>query len=373
VRSATQPVVAGDWLYFLRDTTLVAQRLDLSSRTLVGDPVAVAQNVQHDPTIWRGVYTAAAGGPIVYQAGEDGGRTTLALFDRTGREVGTVGDRAIYFDLNISPDGRYVAVNRGDPADIWVYEFSRGTATRITSDDMNQSLPVWSPDSTRLVFSAVTPDGQGMLAQARADGTDSPMALFTGDVVEASDWSRDGRYLLVKPGDLRTAPGDIWVMPVADPSGQFPLIASAFAEYHARFSPDTRWVSYVSNESGREEVYVSAFSPPVPGQPADMRGRDPKRPGRWQVSTAGGVLPRWRADGTELYYLAPDHRIMAARVDGRGASFAVQQVTPLFQVDAKPVGWLYDVFPDGQRFLVDTVGAGQDAPLVVVLNWSPPR
>jgi Tol biopolymer transport system component len=371
VRSGTQPVVAGGWLFYLRDATLVAQRLDAAARALSGEPIVIAQNVQHDPTIWRGVFSAAPGGPIVYQAGEDGGRTTLAVFDRGGRQVGTVGDRAIYFDLNISPDGRFVAVNRDDPADIWVYELARGTARRITSDDVNQSLPVWSPDSRRLVFSAVTPEGRGMLVQAAADGTDSPMSFVTGDIVEASDWSRDGKYLLVKPGDLRTAPGDIWVMPLADPRAQFPLVASRFAEYHARFSPDGRWVAYVSNESGREEVYVSAFSPPSPGQPAGGGTRDVRRPGRWQISTAGGVLPRWKADGTELYYLAPDRRLMAARVDGRGSSMVVERVDALFQADPKPVGWRYDVFPDGQRFLVDTIGAGQDAPLVVVLNWSP--
>jgi Tol biopolymer transport system component len=371
VRSFTQPVVVGDTLLFLRESTLVAQRIDAGGRKLLGDPAVLAQSVQHDPTIWRGVFTAAVRGPLVYQAGEDGGRTTLLLYDRNGREVGTIGERAIYFDVNISPNGRYVAVNRGDPADIWVYEFARGTGTRVTSDELNQSLPIWSPDSTRLVFSSVTPDGRGMLAQARADGTESPTAIFTGDVVEATDWSRDGKYLLVKPGDLRTAPGDIWVMPLSDPSRQFPLVASPFAEYHARFSPDGKWVAYVSNESGREEVYVTAFS--TSGQDArDGRDHDARRPGRWQVSTAGGVLPRWKGDGTELYYVAPDHRLMAARVDGRSPAFTVAGVDPLFQLDPKPVGWRYDVFADGQRFLVDTVGAGQDSPLVVVLNWSLP-
>jgi Tol biopolymer transport system component/tRNA A-37 threonylcarbamoyl transferase component Bud32 len=371
VRSGTQPVVSGGFLFYLRDATLVAQRLDAAARTLTGEPTVVAQNVQHDPTIWRGVFTAAPGGPIVYQAGEDGGRTTLAIYDRTGRQVGSVGDRAIYFDVNVSPDGRFVAANQGDPADIWVYELARGTATRVTSDDVNQSLPVWSPDSTRLVFSAVTHGGRGMLVRAAADGTDSPVAIVTGDIAEATDWSRDGEYLLVKPGDLRSAPGDIWVMPIADPRARFPLVASRFAEYHARFSPDGRWVAYVSNESGRDEVYVSAFSPPAPGRPDAAPARDTKRPGRWQISTAGGVLPRWKGDGSELYYLAPDRRLMAARVDVRGASMVVQGVDALFQADPKPVGWRYDVFPDGQRFVVDTVGAGQDAPLVVVLNWSP--
>jgi dipeptidyl aminopeptidase/acylaminoacyl peptidase len=271
--------------------------------------------------------------------------------------------------VNIAPDGHAVAINRGDPADIWVYELSRGTSTRITSDDANQSLPIWSPDSKRIVFTSVTADGRGLLAEASADGADSPRTVLTGDVMEASDWSPDGKYLLTKVGDFLSRPGDIWIVPLDDPAHRVPFIQDTASEYHARFSPDGRWVSYVSTESGREEVYVMAFRPPVPGAAGSDSGRDPTRPGRWQVTTAGGMLPRWKRDGTELYYLAPDRHIMAARVDGSGRAFRVLDVQPLFRVDPKPVGWLYDVAPDGSRFLVDTIGA--DAPLVLVLNWQP--
>jgi Tol biopolymer transport system component len=369
VRTPTQAAVAGDTILYLRDAALIARRFDASARAFTSAPVVVAQNVQYDPTIWHGVFTAASEGPLVYQAGEDGGGTRLAWYDRTGRSIGAIGDPGIYFDVNIAPDGHAVALNRGDPADIWVYELSRGTSTRITSDGANQSLPVWSPDSTRLVFTSVTADGRGMLSEARADGTDSPRTVITGELMEASDWSPDGKYLLTKVGDFLQKPGDIWVVPIDDPGRRFPLVQGAFAEYHARYSPDGRWVSYVSNESGREEIYVTAFRPPAGGAMERETGRDPARPGRWQVSTAGGTLPRWKRDGSELYYLAPDRRIMAARVEVGGREFRVLGVEALFRVDPKPVGWLYDVTGDGTRFLVDTLGA--DAPLVVALNWRP--
>jgi Tol biopolymer transport system component len=369
VRTPTQAAVAGDSLLYLRDGALIAQRFDVSARALSGTPLVVAQNVQHDPTIWHGVFTAASGGPLVYQTGENAAGTRLIWYDRAGASIGSIGEPGIYFDVNIAPDGHAVALNRGDPADIWVYERSRGTSTRITSDDANQSLPIWSPDSTRLVFTSVTPDGRGMLSVARADGTDSPSTLVTGDPMEASDWSPDGRYLLTKVGDFLRKPGDIWVVPIDDPARRFPLIEDPFAEYHATFSPDGRWVSYVSNESGREEIYVTAFRPPASGAIAGNAGRDPARPGRWQVTTGGGILPRWKRDGSELYYLAPDRHIMAARVDGSGRAFRVLGVETLFRTEPKPVGWLYDVTADGTGFLVNTLGA--DAPLVVVLNWRP--
>jgi hypothetical protein len=173
---------------------------------------------------------------------------------------------------------------------------------------------------------------------------------------------------LVKPADKRSAGGDVWVMPVADPAARFAFVATSFAEYHAQFSPDGRWVSYVSNESGRDEVYVTAFSPPRPGDAPKSLGHDPARPGRWQISTGGGVLPRWRRDGLEMYYLGPDGALMAAAIDGRGTRFVVSQAQPLFKPDPKPVGWLYDAAPDGERFLVDTLGDAAEAPLVLVLN-----
>jgi eukaryotic-like serine/threonine-protein kinase len=368
VRSGTQASVVDGELLYVRDSTLVRQRLDRSRRKLAGEPTVVAQDVQHDPTIWRAVFSVSAGGPLVYQSGGEGGRSVLAWFDRAGRRLGSVGEPGIYFDINISPDGARVAVNRDDPADIWVYELARGTGSRVTFDPRNESLPIWSPDSTQLMFSAVTEDNRGMLALARADGAVSPTGLLVGDVAEATGWSPDGRFVLVKPADKRSAGGDVWVMPVADPAARFAFVATSFAEYHAQFSPDGRWVSYVSNESGRDEVYVTAFSPPRPGDAPKSLGHDPARPGRWQISTGGGVLPRWRRDGLEMYYLGPDGALMAAAIDGRGTRFVVSQAQPLFKPDPKPVGWLYDAAPDGQRFLVDTLGDAAEAPLVLVLN-----
>jgi Tol biopolymer transport system component len=371
LRTLTHASIVGDTVLYLRDGTLLAQRFSTAAQEFVGEPVVLAHNVQHDPTIWRGVFDASANGPLVYQAGGDGGQTSLTWFDRNGRSLGTLGEPGIYFDLNVAPDGHAVAVNRGDPADIWIYELSRGTATRLTSDDVNQSLPIWSSDSRRVIFSSTTPDGRGTLIEAMADGTDSPRAVYTGDVAEASDWSRDGKYLLIKIGDLQTKPGDVFVLPLADPSKATPIVASAAAEYQARFSPDGRWIAYVSNESARDEVYVTPFHPPEARTSQDGAARNPKRPERWQVSTGGGVLPRWNKAGTELYYLAPDRRLMMARVDGRGEPFRVLDVEALFQGDPKPVGWLYDVAPDG-RILMNTLGAAGDAPMILVLNWTRP-
>ena len=112
--------------------------------------MAVARDVLEDPTIWRGIFSTSETGTLIYQG--DRPARSLTLYDRDGHEVGPIGERGIIFDVNVSPDGTRVAVNRGEPADIWVYELGRGTSLRLTFDVRNETLPVWSPDSQRLAF-----------------------------------------------------------------------------------------------------------------------------------------------------------------------------------------------------------------------------
>ena len=186
--------------------------------------------------------------------------------------------------------------------------------------------------------------------------------MLPAGALAVTDWSRDGRVMLMRQGELFTSPGDIWAKPVdGEPRA---LLRTPFAEYHARFSPDTRWVSYVSNESGRDEVYVMPFAMPEAGATAPVAAGD-----RVRISTAGGVLPRWRRDGRELFYLSPDLQVMAAALDATGTRVDVRSVTPLFSLNPKPVGWVFDVMPDGQRFIVNSLGDEGRRPLALVTNW----
>ncbi len=358
MRSRSQALFADNHLLFLRDGTLWAQPFDLAREALGGAPVAVARDVLEDPTIWRGIFSVSDTGTLVYQGGQAG--TALTIYDRDGHETGLIGDRGIVFDVNISPDGSRVAVNRGEPADIWVYEFSRGTSLRLTFDARNETLPVWSPDSQTLVFNQIQKDARTTLLQMPAAGGAPHEVLPEGDM-SITDWSRDGRVLLLRQGELIMSPGDIWAKPMK--GAPRPLLQTPFAEFHARFSPDGRWIAYVSNESGRDEVYVMPFVMPGEGVTAPSAAGD-----RVRVSTAGGVLPRWRRDGRELFYLSTDLQLMAATVTATGP-FEVKSVVPLFSLHPKPVGWSYDVMPDGQRFVVNSLGDEGRRPLALVTNW----
>lgn len=179
-------------------------------------------------------------------------------------------------------------------------------------------------------------------------------------------WSADGRFVLYTAvtGRGAGAPVNLWVLPLFGDRKPHPILQAPFRVPQAQFSPDGRWVAYVSNESGRYEVYVVPF--PVSGG------------GKWQISTAGGSQPRWRHDGKEIFYLAADNKLMGAVVNAQGSGIEVGAVRPLFQTHAAAVSpglylrgaYTYDVSADGQRFLINTpLAPGQTAPITIVVNW----
>jgi Tol biopolymer transport system component len=170
-------------------------------------------------------------------------------------------------------------------------------------------------------------------------------------------WSRDGRFLLYAFNGRGSSPRnlDLWVLPLFGDRKPFAFMQTSFSESVAAFSPDNRWVAYASDESGRNEVYVAPF--PGPG-------------GKWQVSTAGGNWPRWRRDGREIFYMAPDNRLMVATVDGQGSGFQISAVQALFETRARiNQRAMYDVTPDGQSFLINTIVEQAVQPITLVVNW----
>jgi Tol biopolymer transport system component len=244
---------------------------------------------------------------------------------------------------------------------VWIFETVRGLRTRFTFDPGPESHPVWSPDGSRLVYRA-TPGGMPNLFWKSVTGADQESPLFLSDVAKfPTSWSSDGRYLAFEVRGTKTL-ADIWVMPIVDePGGQrapgkpFPLIEAPFREMEPHFSPDGRWMAYVSDESGRNEVYVTPF--PGPGR-------------KWQISTGGGVQPRWRRDGREMFYLAHNNDLVSVEVNARGDTFEVGASKVLFPTLPLRVGNAYDVTDDGQRFLVNLLQQEQSPePMTLVVNW----
>jgi Tol biopolymer transport system component len=362
---STNVVHSQGHLLFLRERTLMAQPFDADRLAVAGEPFPIAEDIQSFAAY--GFFSASDSGVLTYQSGSSpAGAPQLAWLDRAGNTVATVGQPAVYGDLALAPDGRRAAVRllAGQTVnDLWLLDLARdGLATRFTFDRAIEMSPVWSPAADRVVFSS-TRRGNADLYQKAASGAGNEEVLLAMEESEiASSWSGDGRYLLY----VRTPqPGgsDLWVLPMAGDGKPFAFLQTAADETQAQFSPDGQWIAYQSNESGRAEVYVSRFT------------ESGSAGGKWQISTNGGTLPRWRPDGKEIFFVAPlpDAQVMAAAVSSQNDTFNVGATTPLFRaLPPGTPGSFYQISPDGMQFLFNMSPTIQpmSTPITVVLNWT---
>ena len=264
----------------------------------------------------------------------------------------------MYYDPTISPDGTTLAVEKADAdrgaTDLWTVDLARGAFSRLTSSPGFQSVPTWSPDGHRIAFGSDPGPGPKLWVK-NASGTGTEEVLVDGRAFPM-DWSHDGRHLLYMTGGGATRL-DMWVYDVERKTSA-PLLNSPFNESRARFSPDGKWIAYVSDETSADQVYVRSF---------------PDGATKLRISTAGGTQPEWRRDGKELFFLAPDSTLMAVEVHENGDSLAVGSPQALFVTNAEPDRVIrnnYTVSADGQRFLVMSPLVSPGAsPLVGVLNW----
>lgn len=284
-----------------------------------------------------------------------------------------------YQDITLSPDGTRAAVSLIDSAkrarDIWLFDVARGSRTRLTFDPFDELSSIWSPGGDRVLFASsrsrpfelfqTASSGAGTETEVLADGLANKFPM---------SWSPDGRFVLYIHDIHATSSYSLRVLPLVGDRRPFEVRQALGEVQAAQFSPDGRWIAYASNESGRNEIYVVPFSPT--GSAAGASSAPGPGGGKWQVSTSGGNWPRWQHDGTELFYVAPNDRLMAVTVNGRNAEFETGTVQPLFVTRPRAQQGLnatynYDVSPDGQRFLVNTlVDQAPPAPITLVFNWT---
>jgi dipeptidyl aminopeptidase/acylaminoacyl peptidase len=347
-------IYAQGHLIFLRETTLMAQPFDAERLELTGDAVPIAERIQTQGAPVAGVYSASENGVLAYVTGTGTTGSQLLWFDRAGKQLGMLGDTADYTDLELSPDGKRASVSIPDQAgqgrDIWIYDVARGLKTRFTFDPAEELGSIWSPDGSRLVFNSRR-KGHLDLYQKDSSGAGSEQLLLQDNEDKTpTAWSPDGRFIVYSNN------GDVFALPLSGDHKPIPVVQTQFSETNGQFSPDGRWVVYASSESGRYEIYAAPFPGPR---------------GKWQISTGGGIFPRWRRNGTEIYYLALDNKLMAAAVNEKGPSLEVGAVKPLFDTRAIGVRYAYDVTADGQRFLINSFPTqSASAPITVVVNWT---
>jgi Tol biopolymer transport system component len=367
VQSTLKAAFASDHLLFMRDNnTLMAQRFDTGRLELIGDPFpAIAEDVGINLANSAAGFTVSANGILAYRSGVGLGQRVMMTFDPAGKQLATIGAPASYSSPAISPDARRVAVSRqdGGTGNIWIFDLIRGTSSRFTFDAGIDTAPVWSPDGAQILFSA-NRGGRFDLYLKNAGGVGQEEALLTSDHAKlADDWSRDGRLVLYRDQNPKTG-WDVWALPLEGDRKPRPLVQTPFTEFQGRFSPDGRWFAYTSDETGRPEVYVQSFPPSG---------------GKWQISTSGGVQPRWGRDGRELYFHSASNEATAVDItttrEGIFTAGVPRKLFGAILVNRFTDRSSWDVTPNGDRFLVtSTTGqaaqaAGQVAPITVVVNW----
>jgi len=276
--------------------------------------------------------------------------------DRAGKASEPAVPSGQYGAFRLSPDEKSVVFDRveSNNQDIWVRDLPRGVTSRLTFDPASDNLPIWSPDGQRVLWPS-RKSGSYDLYIKNAAGTGQEELLIKMGTPNGwgTDWSRDGKFILyMMPGEKTGQ--DLWIAPQSGEKKPFAYLQQPYNEFDGVFSPDGHWVAYVSNETGRNEVFVQGF--PVSGA-------------KWQISQNGAIDPQWRKDGGELFFVAAGGILMAAPVK-TGPSFIPGTPTALFPIVGAQIRRNYAASADGKRFLVARpVGDVAAAPVTVVVNW----
>jgi len=357
---ANAAYAAPGYLLFYRDQTLFAQAFDAKKFQLTGEPTPLLNDIQYFPRIAKAAFATSDAGLLVAQKSGGAGTSQLLWFDRKGEQVGTAikqGTPGVYGNIFLSPNEKMIAADTTDPTsqntDIWTYDLENGSAKRLTFDPSIDTIPIWSPDSTRLVFSSNRDLKFGLYFKDVNGAQEEREIVQDGADRFPDDWSHDGKFILYERG------ADLWSLALPEQKATQFLKATSTLK-NGRFSPDGKWLAYASNESGRWEIYVTSF---------------PDAHGKWQVSTGGGDQPKWRSDGKELFYFSPESKLMAVSVT-TGIHFDAGTPTVLFQANPREMvatseHVTYDISKDGQKFLINTqTKQSETMPMSVVLNWS---
>ena len=353
------------WLVFGRDDTLLARRFDTNRLDFTGEQFSLSDKVGSDViSSYNSLFSVSDNGVLVFDPSLNRQQRQYRWVDRRGQPINSLDVAAGFSHPWLSHDEKRFIADRFDPQtstyDLWLCDVSGANHQRSTFDPANDFCPIWSLDGSHIVWASNRNGGVANLYQKAASLAGEETLLLKSDYNNIpTDWSRDSRFIIYYVVDPKTK-ADVWALPApgSGEAGAFPVVRTEANEIAGTLSPDGRWLAYASDVSGRYEVYVQSF---------------PGGGGKRQVSTGGGIGPRWRRDGRELFYYSGDGKLMASPVRS-GESLEVDESVSLFEFRA---GTLlvtftpYAVTADGQRFLINAVvDTEPNAPLTVVVNWA---
>ena len=353
------PMYANGHLLFVEDNALVAQPFDLERLDVTGEGVRIGDEILLGGAPGSAGLYAVSAGMIAYQSGVNN-KSTFVWLDQRGRQQGAPSEARAFGYPQLSPNGRHLAITLREDLDrtrdLWVYDTVRGSRTRVTDNSSDDFSPVWSPDSTQILYTAMrrTEGDDDLNLYVRNWGTDgSDRRLLERRGIEIpSSWSADGQFILFQ---TQSPNADIFMLAVSDLKVT-PFATSRFGETAAQFSPDGRLVAYISDETGRAEVYVAPVG---------------NATGRVATSTEGGSAPRWRRDGKDLFYIRGDGTLMAVSIGASATAIEVGTARALFQTSFQGLGQTapYDVTADGRFLVLRDVDEPLPAAITLVINW----
>ncbi|HEY0592742.1 MAG TPA: protein kinase, partial [Thermoanaerobaculia bacterium] len=348
-------------LWFIRDASLWRQPFDAKARAVRGEPERVADQIIYREAWAMGPASVSLDESTIAFARPAATPVTVRWFDRKGEPAGDLATLEKAESARLSPDGRLLATDRDDDRhgapDIWVHDLARGVDTRLTTSRGADEDPLWTPDGRSIVFGS---DLYGMYEPwiVPADGSSEPKRLFAqfgGDTFVRSI-APDGNALLMEVFSTKTS-NDLWVSTLAEPRAPRPFVVTDAYEAEPRFSPDGRWVLYMSSVSGKGEIYVRSF-------PAGDR--------LLQLSTGGASVPRWSPTGREVFYVASD-KMMSVSLTPRGDALEAGVPRVLFPIPENVAGDSYELAADGERFLIPVLPEGRKPNAIDVISRWPPR
>jgi eukaryotic-like serine/threonine-protein kinase len=352
----TNAIYASGYILFARDDQLMAQPFDPAHGNLTGTAQVVARGIANDVSTWHMDASATDDGLLVFGSGGSAD-WQLVWANRGGNQITPIAEKLPNLqDARVSPQGDRIALEIDNAqSDIWTFDLARGVRTRLTFGPVQNSYPIWSPDSKWIAYISGR-NGHSQIYRKHSDGSgEEEMLMGDEQQVITNDWSRDGKYIIFSRG---TAGGtwQLWALPLQGDRKPFMVVAHAAFSLGASgsLSPDGKWIAYASDESGNVESYVAAFNG---GQ------------GKWQVSSNGGTRPQWSSDSKELYYMDPTYTLLAVPV--KQVNGALQFGTPQTLVknwSAPQV--FYDVSPDGKRILLDRIAQQVSQSITLMTNFA---
>jgi Tol biopolymer transport system component len=368
VKAHSNAIYADGFLFHVDGSALVAQRFDIERLERKGDATTVEASVGSYEFHALGDFSVSAAGVLALRRPVPTPARRLLRMNREGAVLGEIKGHGLYRYPRISPDGKKLAVEVIIPGQVsgslWVFSTDGTNPRRITFDSRHESHPLWSPDGTRLLFSAARANSGDVYSKPAEPGTPDELVLASSPTKRPVSWSSDGRMVLLQVRESGRSE-DLWALPMQGDRKPFPLIQTAATEMDGRFSPDNRWIAYSSDEPRPWSVFVERM--PTEGKLVSAEAGQRER-----VLVGTGVSPSWRSDGRELYYVESG-QLMAATVE-TGDRFRVVSTRALFPVSEHfHRGFGYAAAPDGQWFLFSSPIPAPPAtpePVTVVLNWS---